>query len=138
MSRSWLAATYCHCQPARISVRRVIETVSVCCRRCSSLLRLESLEAIDLDVLHERVELLLALLVLVPLARDSNAHLARHIPDARSPNLSVQQWVNAHLLNSIAYSMHNNVLADKVHLCPKINKSYRPHTPLQRLSSKYK
>ena len=70
----------------------------------SRLLGLEPLEAVDLDVLDEGVELLLGLLILIPLSRDAHAHLAGHIPDACRPNLPIEQRVNAHLLH--ISSMH--------------------------------
>ena len=59
---------------------------------------LQVLERVNFHVLHERVELLARVLVLVPLAGDADADLARHVPDARGPDLPVQQGVNAHLL----------------------------------------
>ena len=67
-------------------------------RRCSSLLGLEALEAVDLNVLDERVELLLGVLVLVSLAGDSDAQLAGDVSDTSGPDHAVQLGVNAHLL----------------------------------------
>ena len=64
----------------------------------SCLLRLQLLERVNLDELHERVELRLGILVLVSLARDSDADSARDVSDASGPDLTVQHWVNAHFL----------------------------------------
>ena len=68
----------------------------------SCLLGLESLEAVDLDILDKGVELLLGLLILVSLSRDSDTDFAGDVSDASGPDLSVEQWVNAHLLHSTA------------------------------------
>ena len=68
----------------------------------SCLRGLESLEAVDLDILDKGVELLLGLLILVSLSRDSDTEFAGDVSDAGGPDLSVEQWVNAHLLHSTA------------------------------------
>lgn len=55
------------------------------------------------------VELLLGLLILVSLSCDSDAHFTGDVPDASGPDLSVEQWVDAHLLHT-AKSTFDKVL----------------------------
>ena len=66
----------------------------------SSVLGLEAFKSVDLEVLHEAVELLLGLLVLVLLSADSHAHLAGNVPDASAPHEAVQAGVYTHVLNT--------------------------------------
>ena len=61
---------------------------------------MQGIERVNFHELNERVELLLGVLILVPLSSDSDTHLARNIPDAASPDLSVQKGVNAHFLSN--------------------------------------
>ena len=65
----------------------------------SSLLGLQFFERIDFDVLDEREELLLGVLVLVSLPGDSDTDLAGDVPDASGPHHAVELRVHAHLLS---------------------------------------
>ena len=69
-----------------------------CSDLLSGLFSLEFGEVADLDVLHERVELLLGILVFVSLARNSDAHAARHVPDPVDPDEAIQTGVNSDIL----------------------------------------
>lgn len=75
---------------------------------CSCVLGLETLEGVDLEVLDERVELLLSILILVLLSADSHADLAGHVTDALAPDESVQAWVNADVLKHYVVSTHSH------------------------------
>jgi hypothetical protein len=66
---------------------------------CSSVLGLETTEAVDLDVLDKAVELLLGVLILVLLSADSHADLSGNVSDTSAPHKSVQAGVNADVLN---------------------------------------
>ena len=72
--------------------------------------------------MDQGVELLLGLLVLVSLSCDSDAHFTGDVPDASGPDLSVEQWVNAHLLHT-AKSTFDKVLLHPYH------KRIRPLSP---------
>lgn len=74
--------------------------------RSRGLLGLETLEGAHIDVLHQAVELLLRLVVLVSLSRDSHAHLARHVPDALLPDVPVKSGLNADILARKASVSH--------------------------------
>ncbi|CAH0373173.1 unnamed protein product, partial [Pelagomonas calceolata] len=60
-------------------------------------LRLQSFNGSDLDVLHQRVQLLGRLLVLVALPRQPHAHAVGHVPDALRPDVLVEFRVNSHI-----------------------------------------
>lgn len=64
----------------------------------SCLQGLEILERVDLNELHERVELLLGVLILVSLAGHTDADFLGDVSDAGSPDLSVKVGVNSHIL----------------------------------------
>lgn len=81
-----------------LQVREMNELVEECESSCSSVLGLEALEGVDLEVLHEGVELFLGILVLVLLSADSHTDLAGHVSNALAPNESVEAGVNADVL----------------------------------------
>lgn len=66
----------------------------------SCLLGLEALEAVDLEVLDEGVELVLGVLIFVLLSADSHTDLVGNVSDAIAPEESVQARVNAHILQT--------------------------------------
>jgi hypothetical protein len=66
----------------------------------SSVLGLEALEGINLEVLDEGVELVLGVLILVLLSADSHTDLAGHVSNALAPDESVQAGVNTDVLNN--------------------------------------
>ena len=64
----------------------------------SSLLGLEAVEGVDLDVLDKAVELLLGVLILVLLSADSYSDLSGDVSDTSAPHKSVEAGVNAYVL----------------------------------------
>ena len=64
----------------------------------SSVLGLETLEGVNLEVLDEAVELLLGLLIFVLLSADSDSDLSGDVSDASAPHKSVQARINADIL----------------------------------------
>ena len=90
----------------------------------SCLLGLEGLERVNLDELDKGVELLLGLLVLVSLSRDSDAHFAGDVPDASGPDLSVEQWVNAHFLHTAG--KQQPIRFCSIHIMKEIDRSRHP------------
>ena len=58
-------------------------------------------EFLHLDELDETVEFLLGILIFVSFPRDSDPDLARHVPNAIHPDVSVQLGVNADILRGI-------------------------------------
>merc|ERR1719313_890847 len=63
----------------------------------ADVLGLQTLEALDRDVLHESEHLVLGVLVLVALAGHADAHATRHVAHAVAPKELVQLSVNAHI-----------------------------------------
>ena len=79
------------------------QRLSIRCRTaspCSCLLGLELSIRVNFDVLDERVELLLGVFVLVSLAGNADADLARDVSDASGPDGAVHVGVDADILNS--------------------------------------
>ena len=67
-------------------------------RSSGRVLGLEAVEGVYLQVLHEAVELVLGILVLVLLSADSHADLAGHVSDAGAPQEPVQAGVHTDVL----------------------------------------
>ena len=59
---------------------------------------MKSGETINLDVLNERVELLLGILVVIAASAHSNADLAGDVSDSAAPDESVEAGVNTDVL----------------------------------------
>ena len=66
----------------------------------ADFLGLELGKGVDGNVLHEGVELLLGILVLVSLSGNSDTNLSGHVADTVHPDESVQSGVNTHVLQN--------------------------------------
>jgi hypothetical protein len=67
----------------------------------SSILGLEALEGVNLEVLNQGVELVLGVLIFVLLSADSHTDLSGNVSDTGRPEESVKAGVNTHVLQTV-------------------------------------